>query len=143
MKHRLDRFRRDLDHLAPREMVQKHILMGDCYILDHDARYTLSAKVSSQYSIRPEQIRVVGSGQLGFSVVDGKRYRPFNPDSDIDVAIVSEDLFDRIWFEVLRYDAQAADWIEEKRKFRRYLMNGWIRPDALPKGEVFPCVGSA
>jgi hypothetical protein len=38
---------------------------------------------------------------------------------------------------VARYDEQAADWRQNKSMFRKYLMNGWIRPDALPQAESF------
>jgi hypothetical protein len=138
VRARLDRFKADLPHSSAEGMVIKHILMGDCYILDHDEKYNLCSAVSQQYGVRPERVYVVGSGKLGFSIARQKRYRPFGIESDIDLAIVSEDLFDQIWMEVVRYDAQHLDWSERKSKFRRYLMNGWIRPDALPPADSFP-----
>jgi hypothetical protein len=136
VKLRLDRFLKDLRILQPREVVRKHILMGDCYILNHDEYYDLCARISDQFKIIPQHMHLVGSGKLGFSIAENKRYRPFNPESDIDIAIVSPELFDKIWMEVARFNAQEANW-KEKGKFRRYLMDGWIRPDALPISDSF------
>jgi hypothetical protein len=129
---RLHRFQTDLRVLEPRHTVGKHILTGDCYILDHDQFYTVRAAVSDKYTISPDQVFIVGSAKLGFSIADSKRYRAFCTASDIDVAVVSDSLFDRIWKDVLRFDAEANDWRTEKPMFRKYLMMGWIRPDALP-----------
>lgn len=134
---RLGRFMKDLREREVNDTVRKHILLGDCYILDRDSHYDFRSKISHHYGIHPEEVHVVGSGQLGFSIADGKRYRPFSVKSDIDVAIVSPVLFDRIWTAVVRYDGQGSDWRETKKMFRKYLMNGWIRPDALPQAESF------
>jgi hypothetical protein len=138
VRERLSRFVADLQILDSAQIVQKHLLMGECYILDRNSRYELSWAISAKYGVRPERVYVVGSGQLGFSIADHKRYRPFSVASDVDVAIVSEHLFDQIWMDVVRYDAQGTDWSPRKQKFRRYLMNGWIRPDALPHADSFP-----
>lgn len=134
---RLDRFMKDLRDREVNDTVRKHILLGDCYILNPDSHYDFRSTISGHYKIHPEEVHIVGSGQLGFSIADGKRYRPFSIKSDIDVAIVSSDLFDRVWTTVVRYDGQGADWRENKSMFRKYLMNGWIRPDALPQAESF------
>ena len=135
---RLQRFKQALVKLPAADVVWKHVLQGDCYILDEDSHYELQSRISQQFNIDPDRVRVVGSGKLGFSIVADKRYRPFARTSDIDVAIISDVLFDRIWLDVVAYDAKALSWPERKRKFRKYLFNGWIRPDALPDSEHFP-----
>ena len=119
--------------MDPRHTVGKHILTGDCYILDQDGHYSMRAAISDRYEVHPEQVFVVGSAKLGFSIAEAKRFRAFCTESDIDVAIVSDSLFDRIWMEVLRFDTEGNEWREEKPRFRKYLMQGWIRPDALPQ----------
>jgi hypothetical protein len=128
---------KDLPLLETRDIVRKHILMHDCYILDHDGLFDLCSKISKSYGIHSESVRIVGSGKLGFSIAEGKRYRPFCASSDIDVAVVSDALFDRYWLAVLRYLAGNPTW-EGKSMFRKYLTNGWIRPDALPTSDAFP-----
>ena len=52
-----------------------------------------------------ESIRIVGSAQLGYSLSPRKEYRLFSPEySDIDVAIISEDLFDLSWSVMRSWD---------------------------------------
>ncbi len=51
--------------------------------------------------LHPFQLIVCGSAHLGFSPVPKKLGNPFNPvESDIDVAVVSSELFDRWWTEL-------------------------------------------
>jgi hypothetical protein len=134
---RLERFKKDLINLTPNGIVSKHVLLGDCYLLDVDKHFELRADIAAAFEIRPEHTFVVGSGKLGFSIAPDKRYRHFSETSDIDVAIVSDKLFDQLWHEVLKFDNEVGTW-DEKRSFQKYLMNGWIRPDALPKSPSFP-----
>lgn len=137
VQQRLLRFQADLQKLSIEDTVQKHILLGPCYIFDHDGLFDLQSAIAKHFGISPTTVHVVGSAQLGFSVVDSKRYKPFNIKSDIDVAIVSDKLFDEVWDRVLRYDAEGNAWNGQKSKFCKYLMSGWIRPDALPPQETF------
>lgn len=51
--------------------------------------------------VHPFQLIVTGSAHLGFSPVPGKLGKPFNPaSSDIDIAVVSSELFDVWWSEL-------------------------------------------
>jgi hypothetical protein len=51
--------------------------------------------------LHPFQLIVCGSAHLGFSPVPGKLGRPFDSSSsDIDVSVVSTELFDRWWGEL-------------------------------------------
>jgi hypothetical protein len=83
-----------------------------------------------------QDIFVVGSAKLGFSISPKKRYRLFGDQSDIDIAIVSHDLYERVWHETHEYMNSGAYW-HNKREFERYLAWGWIRPDKLPGGPTF------
>ena len=112
-------------------MVQKYITYGGCYLLGQDAYFELKAEVSAQFAVHPSEVLVVGSGKLGFSIVEGKRYRPFGDNSDIDIAIIAPQLFDGIWTNVFDYWHEVSSWRREQ-EFRNYLFRGWIRPDKLP-----------
>jgi len=79
---------------------------------------------------------MVGSGKLGFSIAHPKRYRSFAETSDLDVAIVSPNLFDRVWEEVFRTRGTFGYWPGES-DFSAYLARGWIRPDKLPPARRF------
>ena len=128
---RVRRFQDDILSFPDSMMVQKYITHGDCYLLGEDAYFGLKAEVSAQFGVHPSEVLVVGSGKLGFSIVEGKRYRPFGDTSDIDIAIISPHLFDRIWTDVFDYWRERSFW-PEAREFRDYLFRGWIRPDKLP-----------
>ena len=84
----------------------------------------------------PKRALIVGSGKMGFSIANGKRYRIFNDQSDIDIAIISGSLFDRVWQQVFTYWNEKGRW-EEENQFRKYLFRGWVRPDKLPPSESF------
>lgn len=100
----------------------------------------LSAKFG--IALEPEQFYVVGSAKLGYGLFEKRTgagetlsaFRPFRPDSDIDIAIASPGLFDAIWNELSTY-ANAKPWIPwDSGKLGDYLIYGWLRPDHFPKG---------
>ena len=63
--------------------------------------------------------------------------RAADPDhSDVDVAIVSHELYEKVWHEVHQYSLGGADWPNQAR-FEKYLAWGWIRPDLLPRSTSF------
>jgi hypothetical protein len=83
------------------------------------------------------EVFIVGSAKLGFSYYKGTE---FNYDSDIDVVIVNEKLFEEFYFKITDYQYQldrqykTVDLKELKvySDFLRYLVKGWMRPDKLP-----------
>ncbi len=134
-------FKKDLKGKAPLEMVRKHITYGPSRILTESQYFDLKEVIADYYHLHPSQVMIVGSGKLGFSIVDKphkskKRYRPFDDDSDLDIAIVSQELFDKIWKEVYLFNRKGSFW-KNKKKFMSYLFEGWIRPDKLPPDEDF------
>jgi hypothetical protein len=130
------RFRSDLTDLDNADMVAKHILSGDCHALEEDLHWRLRRQVATSLSVYPNQVVVVGSARLGFSIVERKLLRPFSDSSDIDVAIVSSDLFDEYWQLVYQYEREGGYW-ERGNDFKRYLFRGWMRPDLLPSSPSF------
>jgi hypothetical protein len=133
---RIGVFKSDVVRLSVPLMVQKHITYGDAYALDQSAYFELKHKVSELFKLHPTEVLVVGSGKLGFSIVAAKRYRHFGNTSDIDVAIISSNLFDEIWSDVFVYWLSKAYW-PSFEDFRRYLFRGWMRPDKLPPERSF------
>jgi predicted nucleotidyltransferase len=91
-------------------------------------------RIATKFGVRESDIYIVGSGRLGFSYA---KQTQFNLDSDIDVAIVNEELFDkyskilcRYHYDVMRY-VVALDKREWSRylEFLKYFAAGWLRPD--------------
>ena len=118
-------------------IVNSKIFHGGCYALNEEQHFTLKERIAAQFSLSAHQdIFLVGSAKLGYSIAPRKRYRPFSDTSDIDIAIVSHDLYQRVWHEAHTYADSGADWLK-KEKFQEYISWGWIRPDMLPRSPTF------
>lgn len=132
----LHTFRQDLASLQPVEVVRKHIMHGSCFLLDDAKYYELRAEVAEYFKIHPNEVLIVGSSKLGFSIAPTKRYRHFCDTSDIDVVIVDENLFKALWKTLYAFKEDGGYW-EKFDKFLSYFFQGWIRPDMLPPTERF------
>ncbi|HCG8169809.1 hypothetical protein P3633_22205 [Vibrio parahaemolyticus] len=82
------------------------------YLLGHDTWYFRKHKQSASYAqdyddfklymskkleLHVNNIAIVGSAKLGFSLSPQKDYREFNDDSDIDLVVVSSPIFKAAW----------------------------------------------
>lgn len=130
------RFKKDLSTEETLTIVNKYIIHGRSELLDDERYFTLKDSVAKKFNIHSTSIFMVGSAKLGFSIKTSRRFLPFSDTSDIDVAIISGDLFEKIWKEVYIYRNEAG-WWPEANEFRKYLFKGWIRPDFLPTGKSF------
>ena len=117
------------------EVVRRHITYGTCCKLTDDQYYQLKHEVSEEYDLHPSEVIVVGSAKLGFSIAPDKRYSLFNDESDLDIAVISSRLFDIVWKEIHFYSNEITFW-PERSQFYKYLSQGWIRPDKLPKAKL-------
>jgi hypothetical protein len=82
-------------------------------------------------------IRIVGSGRLGFSMKPGHNLRAFRDTSDIDVVVVNTALFDQLWLSMLEaaYPRPPVTdligfggWLVTRRN---ELYTGWLTPLAI------------
>ena len=133
---RADQFRADLQNDPVTTIVRRHLIYGQCAQVNDVAYFTLKNEIVDFLKVHPNEVVVVGSAKLGFSIVPDKRYQEFGDRSDIDVAIVSHKCFDRVWLDVFEYDHDAGYW-PKKDAFSQYLLRGWIRPDKLPTSKKF------
>jgi len=133
---RIDIFKNSLAALDPKQVVRRHILSGVSHALPEEKEFELKDRISDYFDVEFSEVVVVGSGKLGFSIAPRKRYREFNEESDIDIAVVSEKLFNKVWKEAYLYRKSGAYW-PKCGEFFRYLASGWIRPDKLPIGSSF------
>lgn len=92
----IDEFKADLKVLSSLQIYREYVLGGDCHLLDNHLLFELREVVCDRFEIEFSDVILVGSGKLGFSIKPGRRYGFFNDDSDIDVAIVSAKLFERV-----------------------------------------------
>lgn len=115
--------------------IRRHITTGDPAGLSQATYYELRRRVADWLKLHPSAIIVVGSCRTGFTIKPSKRYSPFASASDIDVAIVSTWLFDRMWDDIFMASQPNRDWVLSDRQGKllgRDLFNGWITPEALP-----------
>lgn len=130
---RITDFKARLEEQPPREVVQRFITGGVCVHLTEDAFESMRMRVARNFQVHPTNIFVVGSAKLGFSIAPEKRWTHFNDESDIDVAIVSPELYLAVWRQIS--DILTVDptfhWRRKGLFAEKHLM-GWLRPDALP-----------
>jgi hypothetical protein len=93
---------------------------------------TFRDELASELNAAPQDIRVVGSGRFGFSMKPGHNLRSFRDTSDIDVVVVNEELFDRLWLALLdaayprgAINTKFGGWLNTRRN---ELYTGWLTP---------------
>lgn len=129
-------FKSELSKYSASELVQKRLIFGDCYMLNNEQYFSLRLLIAKQFKVHPNEVLVVGSAKLGFSIAPQKKFRPFGEKSDIDVVIVSDSLFSSVWSSVYSIWIDKVIW-EAEHDFKKYLFRGWIRPDKLPPSTKF------
>lgn len=132
----LEDFKADLNSLTAIQIVRKHILIGGCFALSDEQHYQLKEAVCEHFKIEFNNVFLVGSGKLGFSVKAEKRFQAFSDESDIDIAVISTELFTKVWEEAYLYRKSGAYW-PKSAEFFRYVSDGWLRPDKLPSSNYF------
>ncbi|MHC8315726.1 hypothetical protein [Pseudomonas sp. LB3P31] len=130
----IDDFKQDLAILTSLQIIRKYILAAESKILSVDQHYRLKEQVCENFGIEFSDVIVVGSGKLGFSIKPSRRFQSFNDESDIDIAVVSPKLFEAVWAEAYLFKKGGAYW-PKSESFFRYLSEGWIRPDKLPRNQ--------
>ena len=119
---------------------QKHFMHGTPFVFSgRDSDYfTFKSHICEKYKIAHPDVFIVGSGKLGFSPLSRTE---FSLDSDIDVAIVSSSLSERVdelgaQFEYSRRNAEYSLTARQERRYNKYLRYkaiGWTRPDLIPE----------
>jgi hypothetical protein len=92
-------------------------------------------ELNSRLGVSHRDVRVVGSGRFGFSLTPGRDLSRFRDDSDIDVVVVNDGLFDELWLALLRaayprwpITGQIGPWLEERRA---EVYTGFLTPLAV------------
>lgn len=88
--------------------------------------------ISARLNINAADIRLVGSGRLGFSMKPGNNLRSFQDTSDLDVVVINPDAFDTLWALLLQAayprppnSYASGTWMG---RTRNELYTGWISP---------------
>lgn len=120
--------------------------MPYAFLMQPAAMGVLRKHLAGQLGIAPDDIVIIGSAQIGFSLSPDNFPRAFTKDSDIDVLLVDAKMFDAIWNTLLawhyprRFWLDGADWEWAKRR-KDEIYWGWLEPSEIHyRGLSFPDV---
>jgi hypothetical protein len=129
-------------------LVEDHIFQGFPFVFRQtpEALDVLKRHLFSELGADPDNISIVGSARIGFSLNPDNFPRGFSEASDIDVLIVDKGLFDEIWTALLKWNYPRrrlsklgkidGDWTYQRRKDIYW---GWFVPDEIRfEGLSFP-----
>lgn len=143
----LEDFKKDILEISSNEertrFVQRHFFNGIPYIFKsrEGEYYDFTKRIAENFGIPYTDINIVGSSRFGFSPY---RFTEFSYESDIDVTLCNEWLFDQ-FFELVSdytYKLRYKEILLRKEqyskylKFIKYFSTGWMRPDLLPSNSV-------
>ncbi|MGW1452208.1 hypothetical protein ACWCO3_28615 [Micromonospora sp. NPDC002411] len=123
---------------SPLQIVREVVTFGSATVIS-DVDYSSIREYAGQIlKVSPTRdVYIVGSAKLGFSIKPGSRYRGFNDESDVDLAIVSTSLYERLWEQARSYSRQGGIWDKDDRNhFKNDHVNGVIKPYLLPDSPV-------
>lgn len=143
----IEEFKELLRRDAAEKITADHVFGGDLFLAQKFPRVlnTLRRHLCPRFSLDEENVIIIGSAKIGFSLAPDSFPRIFTKNRDIDVLVVSEPLFDTYWQTMLRWHyprrlerLPGADWDWVKSR-RRDLYWGWFHPDKIGyEGLTFP-----
>lgn len=132
---RMRMFKSDLQNLDNMHIISKYFyndfkpaaISLDMY---HELRWDIKEyfKLKSIFNVF-----LVGSGRLGFSIKPSAQFRKFGEQSDLDVVIVSKELFELYWKQA-RTSMLTLNYWKNSGVYENYFFEGWMRPDKLRSG---------
>ena len=139
---------KDLLRTQPLEsVVQNYLFEGIPYVFRRlpERQTKLAQHLGNELQTKPENVRIIGSAKIGFSLSPDSFTREFNERSDIDVLIVDAGLFDRFWHTILQWHYPRRGRRLAEIDFRWCsarkddLYWGWFCPDEIRfEGLSFP-----
>lgn len=105
---------------------------------DREAEYEVKEKVSSEFGIKYSEVAFTGSAQIGFSPHKDREF--IRAESDLDVACISPELFQKAWINVLETTRAFSDETkfpamtpEQIDYFKQCILKrGMIRIETMP-----------
>lgn len=135
-------------------IAQKYLIEGGSYFFtlyhsEHD-EYLFKKDLAQSLDVHLRDICIVGSAKLGVSIKPDQSQPGFYPfkyfdedfdkgikdkKSDIDVAVISNELFDRQMLNIYKHTSCYQELINksEIKSLGSYMLRGWVFPKVLPK----------
>ena len=140
----LDEYRKEVVALAneddKRIFTQKHFFHGIPAVFNNreNEYFHFRKRIADQFEIGFYEVMIVGSSKFGFSPY---KFTNFSFDSDIDVVLFNERLYDSFFELVCEYQYKIRkqiirlneEQLKKYQKFLKYFVMGWMRPDLLPQ----------
>jgi hypothetical protein len=82
-------------------------------------------QVGTQVNTSPNNVAIIGSAKFGYSLNPAKNFSEFGGNSDIDVVIVSPELFEQTWAQFRLALFRGYDWIQKRHAteiIRKYIV---------------------
>jgi hypothetical protein len=112
-----------------------------CFNGNKEKILDLKEAIAFYFKIHSRNIEIAGSAKLGISLNNARLGLPFDENSDIDLIVVSSELFDVAWHELLKLDWKYATLLPKDRTALddcyNALHRGFISPDRLPNQTEF------
>ena len=122
-----------------KEVLETHLITGLPFVFkDKAASYDKFVEtLAGQFQTPKEDVGVVGSARIGFSINPDKFPAPFRPASDIDTIVVNAAQFDKAWFELSgigrrRFSLNRKIQTAYQEHRTNNVFFGFIVPDSLP-----------
>ena len=122
---------------SPDSLVSALLDLPVPYVFQHAPEQldALKAHMASRLKLNPrDEVRIIGSGLTGFSTGPDNCGSPFSDNSDVDVVVISTDLFDSIGVKLLdwrypwhirRFPQSQIQWA---REVAENMTSGYIDP---------------
>ncbi len=135
---KLEDLKKELNHYNTSRVANKFILSNTpvCFGGNIDLILELKEILSKLFNVHVKDIEIVGSAKLGLCLSSGRFGKLFDKESDIDLVLISSELFDQAWHELLELDFIYYKLKREEQKFLeesyQTIHRGFISPDRLP-----------
>ena len=132
-------FKKVIEVKGPEVAVNSLLFYGPVFYFQNDQKkyFFFKHKLSEKLDIHTNDIEIVGSARLGFSLNREKFGKPFGKESDIDVAIVSNRLFERAWLDLISIKGERLFELLPKEKAnltqcQSDIYWGYVSPERIP-----------
>lgn len=88
-------------------------------------------EVARELLVDPLSVQVVGSARLGYSLNPKKDFKVFDSSSDMDIAVVSSELFETAWTEIRQLLDGSTEFESRKSYLRKLVFDECIALDVL------------
>ena len=109
---------------------------------ERDREFSIRTEISAFFKIAYSAVSFSGSAQIGFSIHKDKLFEPCV--SDLDVACIDVELFQRAWIDVVSTTRAFTDLTPFGRRYPKHIENfkqqilkrGMIRVGAMPQSDL-------